>query len=72
MNIKKEVFKQIAEQIDGIYNLTRIEIFRNKFKIKALAKEQAVLKRKKAEIQELYNYCIKRKEIEGGGVIIKS
>jgi len=64
VNVKKEVFDQIAVHIKKEYENCRHNIWMNKYNFRKLADEQTILKRKLGELHDLYNYCIKRKTLE--------
>lgn len=64
MKTKERVFSELASFIEREYQRMRSEIERNKYAFKKLEEEQTVLKRKRAELQKLRNYCLKRKDLE--------
>lgn len=64
MNIKAETFKQISLFINKEWTRINEEIRQNKYKFKRLEEEQTILKRKRAELADIYNYCLKRKALE--------
>ncbi len=64
MKIKEQVFWEISDFIKKEYEKIRADINCNKYEMKNLREEQTILKRKKVELDDLYNYCIKRGELE--------
>lgn len=64
MIIKEQVFNELSVFMKMEYNKIRHKINRNKWEFKKLAKEQTVLKRKLVELNDLYQYCIKRENLE--------
>jgi len=61
---KAQAFDQLASLMHRHYASVCAEIRTNKYEIKALAKNQAILKRKRAELHELQHYCYQRKKLE--------